>query len=388
MKYDVSVIIPVYNREKLIKNALNSVLKQTIADKLEIICVDDGSTDDTVNVIKKMQQQHNNIFLYQQENSGPGVARNLGIDNAHGEYVIFLDSDDWIPERAYESMYNYAKKKDADVIIGKILRKIKGTMNNQWYVIKTMQDIFDEFGKAVNCAKEYKIPLTMPGPVTKMSRTSMLHNNNIKFPHERMGEDLIFSLELFKYAKTVYLLDEIIYMYESDLSDGNSLVSKIDPVTVYSGINSMLKSFSYLKDEKNEIYYTTIHFFSSVKYVLNRFWKLEETKEKEEIFEKIKEYFSLFKGRKELYIPIQYLMKIDLDTLLLLPYQAYKLQLELLERMNPVKIQQIEKYVDRWKTNNNAERELAEVRNSLSFRIGSAIMWLPCKIRDLIKGKK
>ena len=81
-------------------------------------------------------------------------------------------------------------------------------------------------------------------------------------------------------------------------------------------------------------------------------------------------------------------MKIDLDTLLLLPYQAYKLQLELLERMNPVKIQQIEKYVDRWKTNNNAERELAEVRNSLSFRIGSAIMWLPCKIRDLIKGKK
>jgi glycosyltransferase involved in cell wall biosynthesis len=387
MKYDISIIIPVYNREKLIKNALNSVLKQTIADKLEIICVDDGSTDNTVEVIKDYQKKYKNIFLYQQKNSGPGVARNLGIDNAHGEYVIFLDSDDWAPERAYELMYNYAKEKDADVIIGKMLRKIKGTMNNQWYVIKTMQDIFDEF-KEINCAKEYKIPLTMPGPVTKMSRTSMLRDNNIKFPNERMGEDLIFSLELFKHANTVYLLDEIIYMYESDLSDGDSLVSRIDPTTVLSGMNSMLKSFMYLKDEKNEIYYETIHFFSSVKYVIDRFWKLEETKEKEEIFEKIKEYFSLFKGRKELYIPIQYLMKIDLDTLLLLPYKAYKLQIELLEKMNPVRLQQVEKYVDRWKSNGNAERELAQVRNSLSFRIGSAIMWLPCKIRDLIKGKK
>lgn len=388
MKYDISVIIPVYNREKLIKNALNSVLKQTIADKLEIICVDDGSTDKTIEVIKDYQKKYKNIFLYQQKNSGPGVARNLGIDNAHGEYVIFLDSDDWAPERAYELMYNYAKEKDADVIIGKMLRKITGTMNNQWYVIKTMQDIFDEFGEDINCAKEYKIPLTMPGPVTKMSRTSMLRDNNIKFPNERMGEDLIFSLELFKYANTVYLLDEIIYMYESDLSDGDSLVSRIDPTTVLSGMNSMLKSFMYLKDEKNEIYYETIHFFSSVKYIIDRFWKLEETKEKEEIFEKIKEYFSLFKGRKELYIPIQYLMKIDLDTLLLLPYKAYKLQVELLEKMNPVRFQQVEKYVDRWKSNENTERELAQVRSSLSFRIGSAIMWLPCKIRDLLKGKK
>ena len=343
MKYNISVIIPVYNREKLIKNALNSVLKQTIADKIEIICVDDGSTDNTIEVIKNYQKKYKNIFLYQQKNSGPGVARNLGIDNAHGEYIIFLDSDDWAPERAYESMYNYAKKKNADVIIGKILRKIKGTMNNQWYVIKTMQDIFEEFGEEINCAKEYKIPLTMPGPVTKMSRTSMLRDNNIKFPNERMGEDLIFSLELFKYANTVYLLDEIIYMYESDLSDGDSLVSKIDPVTVLSGINSMLKSFSYLKNEKNEIYYTTIHFFSSVKYILDRFWKLEERKEKEEIFEKIKEYFSLFKGRKELYIPIQYLMKMDLETLLLLPYKAYKIQVELLEKMNTNNLQQVEK---------------------------------------------
>lgn len=384
MKYDISVIIPVYNREKLIKNALNSVLKQTIADKVEIICVDDGSTDKTVEVIKEYQKKHENIFLFQQENSGPGVARNLGIDNAHGEYILFLDSDDWVPERAYELLLNYAKEKDADVVVGKMLRKIKGIMNNQWYVIKTMQDIFEEF-KNINCAKEYKIPLTMPGPVTKMCRASMLHSNNIMFPNERMGEDLIFSLEIFKYAEKVFLLDEIIYMYESDLSDGNSLVSKIDPITVHSGMNSMLKSFIYLKDEKNEIYYEIIHFFGSVKYVLDRFWKLDETKEKEEIFEKIKEYFSLFKGRKELYIPIQFLMGMDLDTLLLLPYKAYKLQVELLEKMNKTGVQQVEKYVDRWNSNNAAVRELAEVRKSLSFRIGSAIMWLPCKIRDLLK---
>ena len=81
-------------------------------------------------------------------------------------------------------------------------------------------------------------------------------------------------------------------------------------------------------------------------------------------------------------------MKMDLETLLLLPYKAYKIQVELLEKMNTNNLQQVEKYVDRWKSNGNAERELAEVRKSLSFRIGSVITWLPCKIRDLIKGKK
>lgn len=386
MKYDISVIIPVYNREKLIKNALNSVLKQTIVDKLEIICIDDGSTDNTVEVIKDYQKKHNNIFLYQQQNSGPGIARNLGIDNAHGEYIIFLDSDDWIPKRAYELMLNYIKEKDADIIVGKLLRKIKGIRNNSWFSPERIEKYFNEY-KNKNCSKEYIIPIVTPGPTNKIIRTSFLKKYNIHIPDEKMGEDFIFCLKLFKYAKKIFLLDEVVYMYESNFSIGESLCSQVSPNIITSGFRVVQDAFSFFEGQK-KVFYETENILGLFQYVLERFWKLEETEEKEVIFEKIKELLSSFKGRNELYIPIQFLMKMDLDTLLLLPYKAYKLQIELLEKMNPVKTQQVEKYVDRWKTSNNAERELAEVRNSLSFRIGSAIMWLPCKIRDLIKGKK
>lgn len=386
MKYDISVIIPVYNREKLIKNVLNSVLKQTIADKIEIICVDDGSTDNTVEVIKNYQKKHENIFLYQQENSGPGVARNLGIDKANGEYIIFLDSDDWAPERAYELMLNYIREKDADVVIGRILRKIHGIRNNSWFFPERIEKYFNEY-KNKNCSKEYIIPIVTPGPTNKIIRTSFLKEHNIYIPNEKMGEDLIFCLKLFRYAEKIFLLDEVVYMYESNFSNGESLCSQVSSNIIASGFRVVQDAFSFFEGQ-NKVFYETENILGLFQYVLDRFWKLEETEEKELIFEQIKNVLSSFKGRKELYIPIQYLMKIDLDTLLLLPYKAYKLQVELLEKMNPVRLQQVEKYVDRWKSNGNAERELAQVRNSLSFRIGSAIMWLPCKIRDLIKGKK
>lgn len=386
MKYDISVIIPVYNREKLIKNALNSVLKQTIADRLEIICVDDGSTDNTIEVIKEYQKKHENVFLYQQENSGPGVARNLGIDNAHGEYILFLDSDDWVPQRAYELLLNYVKEKDADVIVGKLLRKIKGIRNNQWYSLDRYDELF-EYIQDKNCADSYLVPVIMTCPWNKIIKTSLIKENNIKFPNERLGEDFIFGMHVFKHAKKVFLLNEIVYMYESNLQESESLVSQIKPKIVNSGFNCLLESFQFF-EEKKDIYSENQLIIGLFDFIYMRFLKLEDSAEKDEIFEKIKKYLSYYKDRKEFYIPIKSVIKLDLDTFLLLPYKAYKLQVELLEKMNKTGVQQVEKYVDRWKSNGAAERELAEVRNSLSFRIGSAIMWLPCKIRDLFKGKK
>lgn len=386
MKYDISVIIPVYNREKLIKNAINSVLKQTIADKLEIICVDDGSTDNTVNVIKRIQQQHDNIFLYQQKNSGPGVARNLGIDNAHGEYIVFLDSDDWTPPRAYELMLDYAKEKDADIIVGKLLRKIKGIKNNSWYSLERYDRLFD-YLKNQNCATSFLVPVIMTCPWNKLIKTSLIRENNIKFPDERLAEDFVFGMHIFKYAQKAFLLNEVVYMYESDLSESDSLVSQIKPEIINSGINSLMESFQFFEN-KNDIYSESQLIIGLFNFIYERFLKLEDSIDKDILFERIKTFLSHYQYKKEFHTPIQSVIKMSLDVFLLLPYQAYKLQVELLEKMNTNNLQQVEKYVDRWKSNENAERELAEVRKSLSFRIGSVITWLPCKIRDLIKGKK
>ena len=90
---DISIIIPVFNAEKTLNQCINSALQQTIPN-FEIICIDDGSTDSSVEQIKSMQEQHPQILLLQQEHGGAGPARNLGIQSAKGKYIAFLDADD------------------------------------------------------------------------------------------------------------------------------------------------------------------------------------------------------------------------------------------------------------------------------------------------------
>lgn len=103
--YSVSVIIPVYNVEKYISKGIESVIKQTYKN-LEIIVIDDGSIDDTYNIIKKIANRDRRIKVFQKRNGGVSSARNLGLKVANGKYVIFLDSDDWLEENAIEYLMN------------------------------------------------------------------------------------------------------------------------------------------------------------------------------------------------------------------------------------------------------------------------------------------
>ena len=97
----VSVVIPCYNVEKYIRQCIESLLHQTLSD-FEIICVDDGSTDETVNIIKEYVAEDDRVILIEQKNQYAGVARNNGLEAASGEYVIFLDSDDFFAEEIEE----------------------------------------------------------------------------------------------------------------------------------------------------------------------------------------------------------------------------------------------------------------------------------------------
>ncbi|MVO10961.1 glycosyltransferase [Flavobacterium sp. TP390] len=112
----VSVIIPVYNVEKYISEAIESVLNQTYKP-IEIILVDDGSKDNSLSICKQFVQQHSNIKLIEQQNSGVSIARNKGLSIAEGEYVFFMDSDDTIDVEFIRSSYEVAKTKDADIVI-------------------------------------------------------------------------------------------------------------------------------------------------------------------------------------------------------------------------------------------------------------------------------
>ena len=112
----VSVIVPVYNVEKYLKDCLDSVVNQTLED-IEIICVNDGSTDNSLAILEEYAEKDSRIKIITQENKGLGGARNTGLYHANGEYISFIDSDDWIELNTFEELYNMSKNLDLDMLM-------------------------------------------------------------------------------------------------------------------------------------------------------------------------------------------------------------------------------------------------------------------------------
>lgn len=115
-EYLISIIIPVYNAERYLENCLNSVINQTYS-KLEIILVNDGSTDNSVEICEKYEKKDNRIKVFNQQNKGGAAARNFGILNSKGKFISFIDSDDWVDNRYIEILYNNIVNLKADLSV-------------------------------------------------------------------------------------------------------------------------------------------------------------------------------------------------------------------------------------------------------------------------------
>ena len=147
----ISVIIPVYNTEKYLHQCLDSVVNQTLKE-LEIICVDDGSTDSSLEILKEYAQKDNRFTILTQKNLHAGVARNAGLTVAKGEYVHFLDSDDYLYSNVYKKLYNCLVDNNLDLIKFKAKIFDNATYENQshnWTELKS--EIFkDSFNKILS----------------------------------------------------------------------------------------------------------------------------------------------------------------------------------------------------------------------------------------------
>ena len=115
----VSVIVPVFNVESYLNESLDSILNQTLKD-IEIICINDGSTDNSLDILETYSKKDKRIKIISKENEGQGVARNVGLDNAQGEYISFVDSDDFIKRDMLEKLYNKAENNDLDLVMCKV----------------------------------------------------------------------------------------------------------------------------------------------------------------------------------------------------------------------------------------------------------------------------
>ena len=149
-EYKLSVVVLVYNTEDLLEECLESLVNQTL-DDIEIICVNDESKDNSLNILKRYAKKYDNIKIIDQKNTGGATAGNNGLKMAKGEYVTIMDSDDVVVEDAYEKMYNKAKETDSDIVSGKPYKYVKshqsqlGTRHDMWDKERTV-DIHKDIG--------------------------------------------------------------------------------------------------------------------------------------------------------------------------------------------------------------------------------------------------
>ena len=155
--YKISIIIPVYNTEKYIKECIESIIKQTYKN-IEIIIVNDGSTDNSVNIIKDYQKKYKRIKVINQKNKGPSAARNNGIKHSEGDYILFVDSDDWIEENMVEKMINSINNKETDLIICSYSQITNGKRKD--FIVEERKNfeeyLFDSSVSGYSCCKMIK----------------------------------------------------------------------------------------------------------------------------------------------------------------------------------------------------------------------------------------
>ena len=195
----ISIIVPVYNTEKYLRKCFDSIQNQTFQD-FEVIAIDDGSTDSSFSILKEYEKDKRFQIIHK-ENEGQAVARNLGIQKAIGEYLTFVDSDDFIENTMLENLYECAQKEDDDIVICDIQKETEKNsfvFKNYWNVKK-------------DANKNYMT--SHMGPVARLYKRELFIKNNISFKENIIYEDLATIPLLGIYAKKIGIISKPLYHY-------------------------------------------------------------------------------------------------------------------------------------------------------------------------------
>ena len=262
----VSVVVPVYNTSKYLRECLDSIIGQTLKD-IEIICVNDGSTDNSLDILREYEREDNRIKIISKENSGYGHTMNVGFSVASGEYIGIVESDDYIQMDMMEKLYDVAKSKDVDFVKSdyylfwgdddnRIIEKISLVDMEKLYERKLGKIDIKDLSRG--CIANW----------TGIYKRSFINNHMIRH-NETPGasyQDLGFFFQIIMFATCGYLLRENFYMYRQD--NENSSINNKKKIYCncdeYSFIKSILKSNQDL-EEYNEVF----QFFRFVGYKYN-----------------------------------------------------------------------------------------------------------------------
>lgn len=214
----ISVIIPVYNAERYLEKMLNSLAGQTFSNA-EFICVDDGSSDKSIEILQKFEAADKRFKIIRQNNKYAGVARNHGLKYAKGKYVIFIDSDDLLKPSMLQKLYTRAEQTSADIVLCKITKYNEESNHYEEanYSLKTYM-IPNEIFSVVDIPDKI-FQITIPAPFNKFYRHDFLLRNKIKFQEIHNTNDMLFSYLSLVLADRITYLDMSLYIYRFNAVD-------------------------------------------------------------------------------------------------------------------------------------------------------------------------
>lgn len=258
----VSVIIPIYNTEKFLRKCVDSIINQTLQE-IEIILINDGSTDNSHNICLEYTEKYPEKIRYvNNKNMGCSATRNLGIKLAQGEYIAFVDSDDYVDKDMYEKLYLKTIKNKLDIVMCGIL--YHNLIEKVNYSVSPT--------KVINYYEYYKDSILIASPVNKIFKKNLIKENEILFPtNTHQGEDLVFCFKCLYFTRNVDYINKNFYHYQ--LHGRNSVFNlerKKDIILSFNEIyNFLLKNKNHDK-YLSEIFYNllNIHVIRSMFFLL------------------------------------------------------------------------------------------------------------------------
>lgn len=378
----VSIVIPVYNVQEYLEECMKSVVAQTLED-IEIICVNDGSTDRSRDILKKFQERDDRIRLLDQENGGYGYAMNRGISAATGEYIGIVEPDDYIGLDMYQNLYETAKKYKLDFVKADFYRFKTGEDGEREFCYNHLSAEPRDYNKVFNPSKNPETLRYIMNTWSGIYRREFIEEHEIRH-NETPGasfQDNGFWFQTFICGERAMIIDKPYYRNRRDnpASSVNSR-EKVYCINIeYDHIRSILVKSPEVWERFKYMYW-----FKKYHNYMGTLWRIGEEFREEYVYrfsEELKRGIALGEMKKEVFSETawNHIRSITDDPKRYYLRRVYPKSVDekLFECINELEIQ-----------NQKLKNEIARIRSSKSFRLGKMILCLPIKLKKMLGGRK
>ncbi len=277
----ISVVIPVYNIENYLRECLDSIVNQSL-DDIEIICVNDGSTDNSLDILKEYESADSRLKVITQENRGAGSARNTALMSVNGEYVYFMDGDDILELDALEKLYELAIESGVDFVMFKISNFNEDTgekIDDEYYNMPHLKERVGEEVFNYDDVSDMALDLCVCPSGTFFKREFI---NDMEFPEGLLFEDNVFFTHAIFKADKIIFYDEFLYNRRLRPDSASAILSikSLDTIEITNLLLDLCTEFSHPK-HKEKLYYRIFHNIYNI-------FKQADPSQKEDFFERIK----------------------------------------------------------------------------------------------------